>query len=361
MSEARDGWLILADISGYTQFFANAEDPAHAQEVLEGLLHAVMRHARPPLRLVKLEGDAVFSVAEADQLSDPRILLSTLADCYHDFRTQLALVGHGATRPGTRCQTVSGLDLKFVVHRGRWLPQTLGGLDDVVGPDVILAHRLLKNRVEAETGVKAYVLGTDAALGELDGAGLVVHREQVDDLGEVGCRVMDLHPVYLEILEAGARSVASEDADFELEYEVDAGPALAWDWHVLPGLRERWDAVDGWTLFPDPSGRFRVGSNGYCSHGGVDQPIVITEWAPFRRFTFETEEVRRGLSFFPSLRATLEFIPTEGGQTRVITRGQLLSRGVAAWLVTRFVGFVQARTQDARLAKLNEALAAARA
>ncbi|MCB9761423.1 MAG: DUF2652 domain-containing protein [Alphaproteobacteria bacterium] len=356
MSGAGAGWLVLADISGYTGFFAGAE-PEHAQDILESLLRGILDHVRAPLRLVKVEGDAVFSVAEGAALPDGNALIATLADCYHDFRLQLDVVGYRSTCDCAACENAPKLDLKFIVHRGTWLPQSLGGVDDVVGPDVILAHKLLKNAVAEQRGTRGYVLATRAALQSIDRDDFVPHVEQPEALDEVPCGVLDLHPLYDAIREAGARSVSPDDAEISIAYEVDAPPSATWDWHITPGLRERWDDVDGWALAPGPQGAYGVGAQGHCAHGGVDQPITVTEWLPFRRFTFETREIAKGLKWFPAVRSTFVFTALPDGRSRVESHTIMLSKGVRAWLLRKLIGARILGGMDARVARLNAVLA----
>jgi hypothetical protein len=85
------------------------------------------------------------------------------------------------------------LDLKIVVHHGRFLRQLVGGRGQVAGSDVILAHRLLKNGVPQK---RAYLLLTEATaqwLGlDTDGPGMALHIERYDHLGDVRCFVRDL-------------------------------------------------------------------------------------------------------------------------------------------------------------------------
>lgn len=59
------GCLALADISGYTSYLAGAELD-HAQDVLEDLTETVVRSLSPPMKLSKVEGDAVFVYAPFD-------------------------------------------------------------------------------------------------------------------------------------------------------------------------------------------------------------------------------------------------------------------------------------------------------
>jgi len=41
--------------------------------------------------------------------------------------------------------------------------QSMAGKEELSGPDVILAHRMMKNQVREETGISSYVLLTEAA------------------------------------------------------------------------------------------------------------------------------------------------------------------------------------------------------
>ena len=62
------------------------------------------------------------------------------------------------------------LDLKFFVHHGPYATQQMAGRTELQGAEVIRLHRLMKNSVTAETGIKAYALVTgqaaDADLGQ---------------------------------------------------------------------------------------------------------------------------------------------------------------------------------------------------
>jgi hypothetical protein len=59
----RTGYLVLADISGYTAFLAGTELD-HANAIVRELTTVVRERLSPPMRFVKLEGDAVFCYAE---------------------------------------------------------------------------------------------------------------------------------------------------------------------------------------------------------------------------------------------------------------------------------------------------------
>jgi hypothetical protein len=60
MAKTQDGYLLIADISGYTLYLSKSE-LEHAQEILTALLELLVDHTRPPLVISRLAGDAVIS------------------------------------------------------------------------------------------------------------------------------------------------------------------------------------------------------------------------------------------------------------------------------------------------------------
>jgi hypothetical protein len=42
---------------------------------------------------------------------------------------------------------IGGLELKFVLHHGGYIVQTVAGHQELLGPDVTISHLLLKNHV----------------------------------------------------------------------------------------------------------------------------------------------------------------------------------------------------------------------
>ena len=152
------GFLILADISGFTAFIAGTE-LEHGAQVTGVLLEAVMHRLAPPLEIQELEGDAVFAIGPDGVLPDGSALPALLADAFAVFKEEQRKMAQDESCACRACSDVPNLDLKLVVHHGRFVRQTVGGRARVAGPDVILVHRLLKNPV----GGSAYLLLTAPA------------------------------------------------------------------------------------------------------------------------------------------------------------------------------------------------------
>jgi hypothetical protein len=191
------GFLVLADVSGFTAFVTTTE-LEHGSEIIAALLDEVIEHLSPPLEIQEIEGDAVFALAGAD-LDLPRTrLLAVLEEAFAAFKSrQQAMQDADGCQCGA-CRQIAILDLKMVVHHGPFLRHTVGGRSRVTGTAVILVHRLLKNGLGRKGG---YALLTEPVLRSLgiDGerAGLPVYIERYEHLGDVRCFVRDLVPLSL--------------------------------------------------------------------------------------------------------------------------------------------------------------------
>jgi hypothetical protein len=183
------GFLVLADISGFTAFVTSTE-LEHGAEVTGALLDTVIHRLAPPLEVQELEGDAVFAVGPDRLVPDGGLLPDLLLDSFSAFKErQRELAGDGDCRCRA-CSGVSDLSLKLVAHHGAFVRQEIGGRGRLAGPDVILVHQLLKNPLHAD----GYLLLTEPALRRVgDLAGDVQrHRLSYPHLGDVSCVVMVL-------------------------------------------------------------------------------------------------------------------------------------------------------------------------
>ena len=190
-SYTEDGALVLADISGFTAF-VTATELEHGPPIIAALLEEVMRQLSPPLEIQEVEGDAVFALGPDHMLVPRAKLLTALDEAFVAFKNRQRQMQADETCSCNTCQSIGSLDLKIVVHHGRFLRQLVGGRGQVAGADVILAHQLLKN----DLGKRAYLLLTEAALRwfGLDAmrSDLAVHVARYAYLWDVRCFVREL-------------------------------------------------------------------------------------------------------------------------------------------------------------------------
>jgi len=305
--------LLIADISGYTSYLAGVELD-HAQDILADLVGTVVTTLQPTFRLAKLEGDAAFMAAPEAEL-DGSLLLDVIERCYFGFRRRRRDVRQATTCECDACMRIPDLNLKFVAHVGPVVRQQMAGLDELIGRDVIVAHRLLKNTVSERTGATAYALLTDACTTAmaLDPAalGMRPHAETYEVVGEVPGWVHDLERRWQEEdLRARVR-VRAEDAGMAVDFPTSAPPQLAWEAITTPGGRMAWSVgVTGVTT--DGAGNRRaVGATNHCMHGKEEILEQILDWRPFDYVTLRsTMQTPGGPVAFVN---TLELEPTPDG------------------------------------------------
>jgi uncharacterized protein YndB with AHSA1/START domain len=276
--------FLIADISGYTGYLADVELD-HAQDILADLIGAVVSALRPNFRLAKLEGDAAFTYMPAE-LIDGSMLLDTIERCYFGFRRRRRDVRQATSCECNACVRIPDLDLKFVVHHGLAIVQKVAGRQELLGSDVVVVHRLLKNQVVEALGINAYALISQQCIDATDlgpaDLGMTPHSEQYDRIGEVQAWVHDLERRWAEEEARGRVRVAESDAVLSLSIPTIAPPQVAWEFLTRPGQRMSWQpwvtsvAVEGTT-----GGRRGPGSANHCMHGADAAVEEILDWRPY--------------------------------------------------------------------------------
>jgi hypothetical protein len=147
----RRALLLIADIGGYTEYMQfHRSILGHAEAVTSRMLDKVV-DAAPDFELIEIEGDAAFLSRRADALDDDATaaaMTGAVAAMHQAFHRERRYVASNLC-PCDACEQADNLKLKFVAHVGEVATQTIRDRRKLVGIDVILVHRLLKNPVEA--------------------------------------------------------------------------------------------------------------------------------------------------------------------------------------------------------------------
>jgi hypothetical protein len=304
------GYLILADISGYSSFVARSE-LEHAHDILSELLELILKHITTIFTLSKLEGDAIFAYTPEEKLKRGETLLELVESTYAAFKDQQEAVHRRTTCQCNACRNIPSLDLKFMVHHGDYIIQAIGAYREMVGTDVNLIHRLLKNHVVDESGWRGYALFTDPALAHL---GLkpegLREMNETYDIGEVKIFVTNLKERYQTLRDDRRVIVDKLEADLIYEFDYPAPPPIVWDWLNDPQKRLQWEFADR-RMFPIfmPKGRTAVGAVNHCMHGEhLAMVETVLDWRPFDYFTV-TQDVKQAVM----MTITFQLHATEAG------------------------------------------------
>ncbi|MDH5371493.1 MAG: DUF2652 domain-containing protein, partial [Acidimicrobiia bacterium] len=262
------GCLLLADISGYTEYMGGTE-LMHAQDVVADLLETIVDAIEPIFTLSKLEGDAAFAYANQSSIN-PSMVMDTVESAYFSFQKRLRDIVHSTTCECNACIRIPSLDLKFFVHDGEYVVRHIARSEELAGPDVILVHRLMKGTSGAAIGKAAYVVYTAKVLEGMgmDPAilGFVPHTESLDGVGDVPVYVHDLATRWTYEQERNRDFIAGAHAAHENSLETSAPPHVVWEFLTDPTKRILWQKhVTG--VLPQTDGRFGAGSINHCMHG----------------------------------------------------------------------------------------------
>ena len=187
--------IILADISGYTRFMLdNRTSALHGQLCISGLIDSLLREVDIPLQLQEIEGDAVFLYAEhsGDEAAwqDVRARIGAKLMRFFDvFFDALVTMAESNLCECAVCTHLYELGLKIVVHSGRAVFHTVGGRAQVSGPDVIIAHRLLKNSIRCSE----YLLMSASAHRDVGAAMGLEFTPGVEQYPEIGALEVLVH------------------------------------------------------------------------------------------------------------------------------------------------------------------------
>src|SRR5947208_6387144 len=204
-SGLQEGALVLADISGYSKFVAQTEVD-HSWSILHELLDTRVRSVEGRMDVSQVEGDAILFISGMSTLDVVTALEGTFVAFHRRLRDMQAVT----TCPCSACANIGILKLKFVIHHGKFSRQRLGSVEQLHGTDVIVAHRLLKNKVPS----KEYLLVTDAVLQRLPAAmpeQFIPHQEEFD-VGAISGGYREIAYLWREAEAAERKRVEPEES-----------------------------------------------------------------------------------------------------------------------------------------------------
>lgn len=306
------GHFIITDISGYTEFLTHSELD-HAHDILQSLFKAQLDYIKPPFVISGFQGDAILMYIPAGSYYQPQSVFEALENLYCSFSSTLEEMQFHTTCTCRACQGIPLLDLKMVVHFGDYILQQMGNREELLGTDVIIPHRMLKNTVIKKTGVKSYALFSEAAKNALEletvCSTLHDHAESYEHIGDVKMVVYDLRSSWEREKAKRRKFVAPDEAWVRFEAEIAAPPSLVWDYLTMPNLKAQLMGLEYAYRVDELGGRIREESEFHCAHGDLKYDYKIIDWKPFEYFTDLARDSITGLEYIE----TNYFIPSEIG------------------------------------------------
>ncbi|MEI9943319.1 MAG: DUF2652 domain-containing protein [Chitinophagaceae bacterium] len=170
--------ILIPDISGFTEFMTTTE-LSHSSHAINILIDAILKAVDEEYEVSEIEGDAVLLIKKGAAPSQKQIV-DTCLKIFNSFHVQRMWMQQHAICPCGACLGIINLTLKFVVHHGPVAEIKVGRFIKQSGPEMIVAHRLLKNSIANNE----YLLITEKLLQQLPDEVEAVEMEWTDSSEE---------------------------------------------------------------------------------------------------------------------------------------------------------------------------------
>jgi len=162
---------------------------SHGTFAINMLIDAMIKAVGDEYEVAEIEGDAVLLIRKGEAPSKKEIL-DICIKIFNAFHFQRKWMQQHAICPCGACLEINNLTLKFVVHHGPVAEIKVGRFVKQSGPEMIIAHRLLKNSINNNE----YLLMSEKLLEQVpDPAGpadfeWISSSEEYGSIGRVGYR-----------------------------------------------------------------------------------------------------------------------------------------------------------------------------
>lgn len=257
--------ILIPDISGYTRFLTKTE-LSHSTHIINELLQVIADSIQHKFTLAEIEGDALLTYARGRVPQEE--IEAVCREAFLNFHYFLKVIERDSVCRCGACQGASNLSLKFVVHYGYFEEIRIAQFTKLSGPDMVIAHRLLKNGVPGTE----YVLLTNDYLKDNTFEDSELTWEPGNDLYSIIGNV-DYQYASLGHLRSQVESPESREDLIKLfglarslEFEIEAPIAMVH--HTLTDNGEKVNFVQGLKNVEVDSAINRVGSSHICEFDG---------------------------------------------------------------------------------------------
>jgi len=147
-NQIEKAFLLIPDISGFTHF-VNHTEIIHGVHIISELLETIIESNILGLKVAEIEGDAVFFYRKGKRPTAQELYQQT-EQMYIAFHQKLMLYERDRICSCGACSTVNDLKIKFISHFGDVVERSIYDHFQLMGFDVTLVHKLLKNNINED-------------------------------------------------------------------------------------------------------------------------------------------------------------------------------------------------------------------
>lgn len=138
--------FCVPDLTGFTQLIATA-DINVSKEIIPALLRRLIDANMMKLTIAEIEGDAIFFY-RTGRLPAAKMIVKQCRSFYKAFTDYISQIEKQYPDYYAKHLSEGELGLKIIVHYGQIATANIKGRTKLLGQDVIIAHKLLKNKIK---------------------------------------------------------------------------------------------------------------------------------------------------------------------------------------------------------------------
>ena len=270
----KNTFFFIPDISGFTKFI-NETEISHSQHIIQEMLELLVDSNSIGLTVSEFEGDAIFfyrngASPQANELAEQARKM------FVNFHSLIKKYETHRLCQCRACKSANQLTLKFIAHYGEANSYTVKEHSKLIGKDVILVHRLLKNSVN----YNEYLLLSEALLNasgsteSISWFKLESGADSYDEIGNVNYKYSSLTPLLKEVTIEPVEEIRIENPVkiFECEELINAPMEDIFAVLIDIPARSKWMANVKEVIVHDKMPN-HTGTVHKCITGGDDQEL----------------------------------------------------------------------------------------
>jgi hypothetical protein len=128
----------------------------HGQEIITELLETIIDSNNLEMEIYEIEGDGIVFY-DFNNTYTPSQLYDISIKVLKNFKSKIEILKQMRKCECGACQSISNLTLKFIIHKDQLNRITVKNFKKLYGRGLIIAHLLLKNKIEN----REYILFTE--------------------------------------------------------------------------------------------------------------------------------------------------------------------------------------------------------
>jgi hypothetical protein len=192
-------FFCVPDITGFTKLMATA-DISFTKEIIPALLRKLLDNNILKMNVAEIEGDAIFFY-RTGRLPNVTKVIQQCKVFYDAFSNYLESLKKVDEENYNKHLAKGQLGLKIIIHYGHINTSVIKGRTKLIGPDVIIVHKLLKNSIQDSEYIlftKDYLkrIKLDNLTSILDPKKLKKGKEVYEHIGKVKYSYIKIKMIY---------------------------------------------------------------------------------------------------------------------------------------------------------------------